>query len=74
MSVVALYGTGIMQKKTDQNWFGDKHLANNYQIWTLRFLPFPILKSLALSTELIGGLLKNFSDSRARYASTLLTQ
>ena len=51
-----------------------KNLANNYQIWTLRFLPFPILKSLALSTELVGGLRKNFSSSRARYASTLLTQ
>ena len=54
--------------------FRIKNLAKNYQIWTLRFLPFPNLKSLALSTELLGGLPKNFSSNRARYASTLLTQ
>ena len=72
-SVVAAYGTGTMQK-TGPSWFGGKNLANNYQNWTLRFLPFPTFKSLALSTELIGGLLKNFSGSRARYASPLLSQ
>ena len=42
------------------------------------FLPdytaLKMYKSLALSTELIGGLLKNFLGSRARYASTLLAQ
>ena len=58
-SVVAPYNTGKVQK-WDQNGFGNKNLANNYQIWTLRFLPFPVSKSLALSMELIGGFVKKF--------------
>ena len=60
MSEVALIALQKRKKKLDQNWFGNKNLAKNYQIWTLLFLPFLIFKSLALSTELLGGLLKNF--------------
>ena len=49
-----------------QNWSGNKNLAKNHQIWTLRFLPFPIFKSLARSTELFGRLLKNLSGNQKR--------
>ena len=70
-SLVALYGTGITQE-TGSKWFGSINLAKSYQIWTLHFLPFPILKSLALFTELFGGLPKSLSSNQARYASTLL--
>ena len=53
----ALYSPGIMQK-TDQKWFRNKNWAKNYRIWTLRFHPFRIFKSLPLSTELFGGYFK----------------
>ena len=72
-SIVALYITGIM-KKPDQNWFGNKNLVKNYQIWTLRFLPFPIFKSLALSTDIFRGLLKNRSSNLARYDRRIVTK
>ena len=61
-------------KNWTKKWFENKNLVKNYKIWTLRFLPFPILKSLALSTELFGGLIKNCSSNLARYASRLLAQ
>ena len=58
----------------DQNWFINKIVAQNYRIWTLRFLLFPIFESLSLSPELHGGLLINCSFDWARCSSKIIAQ